>query len=94
MRVVHKAKCYKVSCPKCMSVLEFTLDDIIPCTYDRYDSGKVKCPVCDTYIVVRKYENFIFGSSNTVTKMAEYVSAEFEPAEGACVDTTEVDNGK
>lgn len=94
MRVVYQAKCYKVSCPRCMSVLEFTLDDITPCDYDRVDSGKVNCPVCGTSIVVRRYDDFSFGSSHTTTKMTDNVSVEFKPSEGACVNTTEVDNGE
>ena len=93
MKVIKRVKSYKVTCPRCMSVLEFTLDDIIPCNYNRVDSGKVDCPVCNTSIVVRRYDDFSFGSSHTITKMTDNVSVEFEPAEGACVDTTEVDNG-
>ena len=92
MRVVHKAKCYKLDCPRCMSVLEFTLDDIVACTYDLTDAGKIICPVCNNPIVVRKYNNF--GSPHSGTRMADNVSVDFEPAEGACADTTEVDNGK
>lgn len=91
MRVVHKAKCYKVKCPRCMSVLEFTLDDVTPCNYDLTDAGKILCPVCNTSIVVRVYNNF--GSPHSGTRMANNVSVEFEPSEGMCVKTAEVDNG-
>ena len=92
MRVVYQAKCYKVSCPRCMSVLEFTLDDITPCEYDFRNSGKIICPVCNTSIVVRRYNNFIGSLSST--EMTDNVSVEFKPAEGACVNTTEVNNGE
>lgn len=90
MKVIHKAKSYKVTCPRCMSVLEFTLDDILPCEYDFRNSGKIICPVCGTSIVVRRYNNFMGSLSST--EMTENVSVEFKPAEGA-LNTTEVDNG-
>ena len=92
MRVVYQAKCYKVECPRCLSVLEFTLDDVTPCTYDLTDAGKITCPVCNNPVVVRVYNNF--GGASRSTKMANSVSVEFEPSEGMCVKTDEVDNGK
>lgn len=85
MRVVERAKSYKITCPRCMSILEFELDDIhIYDEFSGYSKGNIYCPVCDESIEV-------YYSGNG---MSNIVKANFEPHECECCKEIGVDNGE
>ena len=85
MRVVERAKSYKITCPRCLSILEFVLDDIH--NFDKfsgYSKGVIYCPVCHEEIEAYTSGN---GMNNTV-------KPNFEPHEGECCEEIGVKNGK
>lgn len=91
MKVIKKAKSYKVTCPRCLSVLEFELNEVkLRNEWSYTSSGGVTCPVCKGAVIVGEYRT---GSG--VVEMHDKVTAYYEDqGEGLCVNVTEVSNGK
>lgn len=91
MKVIKKAKSYKVTCPRCLSVLEFEFSDIeFREGLTSYAHGVVYCPVCHETIKVNKHQTGGAGG----TEMNDNVTAYFEPEEGCCVNMVEGTDGK
>lgn len=90
MKVIKKAKSYKVTCPRCLSVLEFELNDVkLRDEWSYASSGSVTCPVCKGAVIVGEY-----NTRSGVVEMHDKVTAYFEPEENCCVDMVEVTDGK
>lgn len=85
MRVIKRAKSYKVTCPKCLSILEFGLENIqVKDAYTSSEVGTVLCPVCRESIIVRRH-----NCASDSMRMTDNVTAYFEPEEGCCANVVE-----
>ena len=75
MKVVAEANSYRVTCPQCLSIVEFQREDIRDCLrLGSLQFQGVKCPVChdNTYVASRGAT----GATNQFEKCVEAVYKE------------------